>query len=71
MGWQYLEVDLSTLSPRGDEIDLLNKAGADGWELIVIRPPARALFKRPTGRERYRCQTHDLHSTQNWSSTSS
>lgn len=51
MGWEYREVDLSAHAPRGNEIDLLNRAGADGWELITIRPPARAVFKRPTGRE--------------------
>ena len=34
--WQYREVNLSELPPETDEIDLVNAAGDDGWELVVI-----------------------------------
>jgi len=34
--WQYLEINLSDLAPRRHAIDLLNEAGAKGWEVISI-----------------------------------
>ncbi|MDX2205832.1 MAG: hypothetical protein NW223_23985 [Hyphomicrobiaceae bacterium] len=45
--WEYLEIDLSATSKDADEVDLLTEAGAEGWELVTIVPPYRAILKRP------------------------
>ena len=45
--WEYLEIDLGDTGKRGDEIDLLNRAGSEGWELVAIVAPFRAVLKRP------------------------
>jgi hypothetical protein len=45
--WEYCELDLAEISKKLREVDLLNRAGAQGWELITIRSPFRALMKRP------------------------
>jgi len=34
--WEYLKIDLNQRGPREDELDLLNRAGVDGWELVGI-----------------------------------
>jgi hypothetical protein len=46
--WRYCAIDLNDL-PRGfDEIDVLNAAGADGWELVAIMGNWIAYMKRQT-----------------------
>jgi hypothetical protein len=45
-GWEYIAVDLNDLSRNGDEIDLLNDAGHEGWELVVITRNKIAYLKR-------------------------
>lgn len=45
--WEYCEIDLGETSKNLDEVDLLNRAGAQGWELVTIRLPFRAFLKRP------------------------
>lgn len=47
MRWEYLILDLTSLAPRDSHPDALNRAGANGWELIAVVPPLRAFFKRP------------------------
>ena len=44
--WEYLVIDLSDLPRRTDEIDLLNDAGANGWELVGITTNNKAYLKR-------------------------
>jgi hypothetical protein len=44
--WEYTTVDLSKLSPRTSEIDLLNDAGEQGWELVTIVINGVAYLKR-------------------------
>jgi len=44
--WQYLEVNLCDLKRREREVDILNVAGAEGWELITIAVSGVALLKR-------------------------
>jgi len=44
--WEYLKIDLNELPPRTDEIDLLNDAGARGWELVCIAPKNTAYLRR-------------------------
>jgi hypothetical protein len=45
--WEYRKFDLNQQRPRTDEVDLLNAAGADGWELIGITSNNIAYLKRP------------------------
>ena len=44
--WEYRKIDLNQYRPRGDELDLLNAAGADGWELVNIASNNMAYLKR-------------------------
>ena len=44
--WEYSMIHLSEL-PRGtDEIDILNDAGEDGWELVSVMANNIAYLKR-------------------------
>jgi DNA-binding protein H-NS len=47
MEWEYRKIDLSQHRPRGDELDLLNAAGEEGWELVSITNNNIAYLKRP------------------------
>lgn len=47
--WEYLKIDLNQQRPRGDELDLLNAAGAHGWELVGITSNNIAYLKREVG----------------------
>lgn len=51
MEWEYRKVDLSQHRPRGDEVDILNAAGADGWELVGISTNNIAYLKRAPDEE--------------------
>ena len=44
--WEYLVIDLSDLPRRTDEIDLLNDAGVNGWDLVGITTNNKAYLKR-------------------------
>jgi hypothetical protein len=46
--WQYRAIDLNDLPRGSDEIDVLNAAGADGWELVAIAGNRIAYMKRQT-----------------------
>lgn len=45
--WEYCSIDLNDLRRRQTDIDVLNDAGEDGWELVAIVAPYRAILKRP------------------------
>ena len=45
--WEYRKIDLNQQRPRSDELELLNAAGADGWELDSITNNNIAYLKRP------------------------
>ena len=45
--WEYLTLDLANLPGRIDEIDVLNDAGEEGWELIAIMTNKVAYLRRP------------------------
>jgi hypothetical protein len=45
--WEYRRVDLATLPRRADEIDVLNEAGQDRWELVTITVNHIAYMRRP------------------------
>ena len=44
--WEYLVIDLSDLPRRTGEMDLLNDAGVNGWELVGIATNNKAYLKR-------------------------
>lgn len=44
--WEYHKIDLNTLSRSETDLDALNHAGAQGWELVTINHCNIALFKR-------------------------
>jgi hypothetical protein len=44
--WEYRKIDLNLHRPQGDELDLLNAAGAEGWELVGITSNSFAYLKR-------------------------
>jgi hypothetical protein len=44
--WEYTTVVLSKLPPRTHEIDLLNDAGEEGWDLVIITINGVAYLKR-------------------------
>ena len=45
--WEYEKIELNDL-PRGmRDMDLLNAAGADGWELVAVTASNCAILKRP------------------------
>lgn len=47
--WEYRKINLSESPRKGDEIDLLNDAGRDGWELVSITGNSVAYLKRQSG----------------------
>jgi hypothetical protein len=44
--WEYRKIDLNDVPPKTDEMDLLDRAGSDGWELIGITVNNFAYLKR-------------------------
>jgi hypothetical protein len=44
--WEYLRLDLSDTPQRGEEVDVLNRAGGEGWELVTVTSNGIALLKR-------------------------
>ena len=47
--WEYRKIDLNQRPRKVDEIDLLNDAGNDGWELVAILANNVAYLKRQLG----------------------
>jgi hypothetical protein len=45
--WEYARLDLASISANETEVDLLNRAGESGWELVAITGNNTALLKRP------------------------
>lgn len=43
---EYRKISLSDAPRRSDEIDLLNDAGQEGWELVSITCNSMAYLKR-------------------------
>jgi hypothetical protein len=44
--WRYRKIDLNELPPKTDEIEILNGAGDEGWELVVILTNNIAYLRR-------------------------
>jgi len=45
--WEYKKIDLNHASFKTDDIDLLDDAGGEGWELVGIAGNSVAYLKRP------------------------
>lgn len=45
--WEYRKLDLNDPPREKSDLDLLDKAGDDGWELITITTNSIAYLKRP------------------------
>ena len=52
--WEYATIDLNDLPRDTQEIDLLNDAGRQGWELIAIIANKMAYLKRQMQKRRSR-----------------
>jgi hypothetical protein len=47
--WEYSKRDLGQVPAKIDDIDLLNEAGREGWELVGITANNIAYLKRQVG----------------------
>jgi hypothetical protein len=47
--WEYSRINLNEVPRRADDIDVLNDAGKDGWELVTITTNNVAYLKRLIG----------------------
>ena len=47
MRWEYEKIDLNCAPRKSDDLDVLNGAGRDGWELVAVTPTNIAYLKRP------------------------
>jgi DNA-binding protein H-NS len=47
--YEYKIIDLNILARRQTMLDVLNAAGASGWELISISSTNSGIFRRPMG----------------------
>ena len=43
--WRYKKVNLNERPPKWDEVDVLNREGKNGWELVEISRNNIALLK--------------------------
>jgi hypothetical protein len=55
--WEYRKIDLNDPPQEKSELDLLDKAGDEGWELVVITANKIAYLKRPISKPRSRQKT--------------
>jgi hypothetical protein len=44
--WEYRRLDLNDAPRRSDDLDVLNRAGSEGWELVSITNNGIAYVKR-------------------------
>ena len=44
--WEYSKVDLNNVPAKSSDLDALDEAGKDGWELVAITANNVAYFKR-------------------------
>jgi hypothetical protein len=47
--FEYEKLNLNYIPPKGDDIDLLDEMGEEGWELVVITVHNIAYLKRQVG----------------------
>jgi hypothetical protein len=44
--WEYRAIQLNEAPARGEDLDVLNEAGEEGWELVGITTKMIAYLKR-------------------------
>jgi hypothetical protein len=44
--WEYRRLDLKDTPRRRDDVDVLNQAGSEGWELVAVTGNKIAYLKR-------------------------
>jgi len=44
--WEYSKIDLNNVPVKSSDLDALDDAGKDGWELVAITANNVAYFKR-------------------------
>ena len=44
--WEYAKVDLNNVPANTSDLDLLNDAGKEGWELVTVTVNNFAVMKR-------------------------
>ena len=52
--WEYRTLDLNDLPRKMEAVDVLNDAGDEGWELVIITPNQIAYLKRQVAKPRAR-----------------
>ena len=52
--WEYQKLDLNDARPRQDDVDMLNSAGREGWELVAVTPSGVAYLKHEVQTEKPR-----------------
>ena len=52
--WEYRTLDLNDLPRKMEAVDVLNDAGDEGWELVIITPNQVAYLKRQVVQRRAR-----------------
>ena len=55
--WEYRKIDLNDPPPEQSDLDLLAKAGEEGWELVVITSNNIAYLMRPISKPRAKRKT--------------
>lgn len=48
--WEYMKLDLGLVPNKLDDIDVLNRAGSEGWELLSLTSHNLAYLKRAVAR---------------------
>ena len=49
--WEYDQINLNELPRKMNALDVLNDAGAEGWELVTLTALNIAILKRPPERK--------------------
>ena len=50
--WEYDQINLNELPRKMNALDVLNDAGAEGWELVTLTALNIAILKRPPERKK-------------------
>ena len=50
--WEYDQINLNELPRKMNALDVLNDAGAEGWELVTLTALNIAILKRPVPQAR-------------------
>lgn len=42
--WEYCKINLSALPTKKNDVDVLNEAGENGWQLVTIVPSTNVAY---------------------------